>query len=382
MTEKQQPKQDQAPSEAEKPQAQAAAPEAPTGDPVKRLTIITLVVAAIFFIWYMLADRYTPWTDQARVQAYVIPITPQVSGRVLEVNVANNEIVESGATLFEIDPSDYVLAVENAKTNLEMAGQELGAGTASVATAQAQLVQAETNLEHVNTQSARVFELEERNLYSKSEGDKARAAIKAARAQVDSAQANLEKAKQSLGAEGENNPRIRSAMAALKKAQLDLSRTSVIAPAIGGITNLQIEKGYYAKAGAPAMTFVEADSIWIQANLKENNLAHIQPGSEVDILLDVMPGTLYKGVVRSIGFAVATENKNSVGSLQSVQSSSGWLRDPQRFPVIIEFAEPVPAGLRRVGGQVDVQIYNQDSPVLNTVGRVWIRLLSWVSFIY
>jgi multidrug resistance efflux pump len=244
------------------------------------------------------------------------------------------------------------------------------------------LVQAETNLDHVNAQSARVFELEERNLYSKSEGDKARAAIKAARAQVDSAQANLEKARQSLGAEGENNPRIRSAMATLKKAQLDLSRTKVIAPALGGVTNLQIEKGYYAKAGAAAMTFVEAESVWVQANLKENNLAHLQPGAEVDLLLDIMPGTLYKGVVRSVGFAVSTDNQGTVGSLQTVKSSTGWLRDPQRFPVIIEFAEPVPAGLKRVGGQVDVQVYNEESPILNAIGKVWITVLSWLSFIY
>ncbi|MBM7036785.1 HlyD family secretion protein [Vibrio ulleungensis] len=378
MTEKTQPESEEATKNDVTEQPTAA----PKADPVKRLTQMTLVIAGVFFIWYMFADRFTPWTDQAKVQAYVIPIVPQVSGRVLDVNVTNDQFVEAGTELFEIDPSDYILAVENAQTSLELAGQELGAGTASVATAQAGLVQAETNLEHVNAQSARVFELEERNLYSKSEGDKARAAIKAARAQVDSAQANLEKARQSLGAEGENNPRIRSAMATLKKAQLDLSRTKVIAPALGGVTNLQIEKGYYAKAGAAAMTFVEAESVWVQANLKENNLAHLQPGAEVDLLLDIMPGTLYKGVVRSVGFAVSTDNQGTVGSLQTVKSSTGWLRDPQRFPVIIEFAEPVPAGLKRVGGQVDVQVYNEESPILNVIGKVWITVLSWLSFIY
>jgi multidrug resistance efflux pump len=378
MTEKTQPESE----EATKNDVTEQPTEAPKADPVKRLTQMTLVIAGVFFIWYMFADRFTPWTDQAKVQAYVIPIVPQVSGRVLDVNVTNDQFVEAGTELFEIDPSDYILAVENAQTSLELAGQELGAGTASVATAQAGLVQAETNLDHVNAQSARVFELEERNLYSKSEGDKARAAIKAARAQVDSAQANLEKARQSLGAEGENNPRIRSAMATLKKAQLDLSRTKVIAPALGGVTNLQIEKGYYAKAGAAAMTFVEAESVWVQANLKENNLAHLQPGAEVDLLLDIMPGTLYKGVVRSVGFAVSTDNQGTVGSLQTVKSSTGWLRDPQRFPVIIEFAEPVPAGLKRVGGQVDVQVYNEESPILNAIGKVWITVLSWLSFIY
>jgi multidrug resistance efflux pump len=355
----------------------------PVKDPVKTLTRNVLIVVAIIFVWYIAADRYTPWTDQARVQAYVIPVVSQVSGRVLEINVTQDTKIAAGQPLFQIDPSDYLLAVEQAETSLELAGQEIGAGMATVVTAQAQVVTAETNLEHVNAQSARVFELEEKNLYSKSEGDKARAAIKNANAQLASAVANLDKARQSLGPQGEDNPRIRSAMAQLKKAQLDLSRTKVLAPSVGGVTNLQIEKGYYANAGAPVMTFVEADNVWIQANLKENNLANLKVGAPVDIVLDVMPGKVYTGKVKSIGFAVANDStQQAIGGLSNVTSSTGWLRDPQRFPVIIEFDHALPVGIQRVGGQADIQFYNQDSGVLNAIGKVWIRILSWFSYVY
>ncbi|MEZ9890239.1 HlyD family secretion protein [Vibrio breoganii] len=363
----------------------AQAPETPaeeTHDPVKKITRNVFIVVGLIFVWYLFADRHTPWTDEARVQAYVIPIIPQVSGKILEVNVAQDDVIERGSQLFRIDPADYELSVELAESELEIAGQEIGAGMASVVTAQAGLVEAQTNLEHVNVQSARVFELEQRKLYSKSDGDKARAAIKQAKAQVRSAEANLDKAKQSLGPEGAANPRVRTAVAKLKQTQLDLSRTRVLAPTNGGITNLQVDVGYYANPGAPVMTFIDADDSWIEANLKENNLANLKIGDPVDISLDITPGKIYKGKVRSIGFAVASGSTDAVGGLVTVKSGSGWLRDPQRFPVVISFDEELPKGLRRVGGQADVQFYTSDNFILNGIAKVYIRLLSWISYVY
>jgi len=353
-----------------------------TLDPVRKITKYVLIIVAILFLWYVVADRIAPWTDQARVQAYVIPIAPQVSGRVVEVNVVKDQVVEPGDVLLKISPSDYELAVETAEATLELAGQEIGAGTASVTTAQARLVEAVTNLEHMKTQSARVFELEKKQIMSRAEGDAARAVVKQAEAQVDSARAELEKAKQALGEEGEANPRIRSAIADLKKAQLDLSRTTMYAPSKGGITNLQIEEGYYASAGAPLMTFIEFDNVWIQANMRENNIANIEQGDPVDIVLDVAPGKVFKGRVSSVGFAVDSAATSEVGGLVSVESKSGWLRDAQRFPVIITFDDDSASGLRRLGGQADVLVYTSNNWIINPLGWLYIRLLSWFSYVY
>lgn len=353
-------------------------------DPVKRITKIVLIAVAFVFIWYVIADRHAPWSDQARVQTYVIPVVPQVSGRIIDVNVKKDQIVKAGEVLFRIDPSDYELAVETAESSLELAGQEIGAGVATVVTAQAQLVVAETNLEHIQAQSARVFELERKQVFSKSEGDKARAAIKQGKAQVRSAVAGLDKAKQALGAEGDNNPRIRSAMADLKKAQLDLSRTIVLAPSLGGITNLQVDVGFYANAGQPVMTFVEFDNIWLQVNLRENNLANIKMGDPVEISLDVQPGVIYSGTISSIGFAVNSSTPDAIGGLSSVEGTTGWLRDAQRFPVMITFDDlaSMPKGTLRLGAQADVQVYTGKNWFVNSMGWLWIRALSWLSYVY
>ena len=359
-----------------------SAPAVEAQDPVRKITKYILVFSALVFIWYIVADRHAPWSDQARVQTYVIPIVPQVSGRVTEVMVKQDQIVSPGDILFKIDPSDYELAVENAEAALELAGQEIGAGMASVVTAQAQLVVAETNVEHVNAQSARVFEMEEKNVLSHSDGDKARAAIKQSKAQVISAEANLDKAKQALGKEGNDNPRIRAAMAQLKKAQLDLSRTVVLAPSFGGITNLQIDTGFYAKAGAASMTFIEGNNAWVQVNLRENNLANLAIGNSVEIALDVNPGAIYQGKISSIGFAVDTSSTSAVGGLATVESKTGWLRDAQRFPVMISFDDDSTKGKRRLGGQADVQIYTGDNWFVNSLGWLWIRVLSILSYVY
>ncbi len=351
-------------------------------DPVRKISKHVLYVAFFLFVWYVIADRLAPWTDQARLQTYVIPIVSQVSGRVIEVNVDKDQIVHPGDILFKIDPADYELAVENAESSLELAGQEIGAGTASVTTAQAGVVVAETQLDHVKTQSARVYELEKQQVFSRSEGDKARAAVKAAEAQLVSARAGLEKAKQALGKKGKKNPRIRSALAALKKAQLDLSRTTIVAPSLGGITNLQIDAGHYASAGMALMTFIEADNVWIQANMRENNIANIEPGDAVDIALDVAPGKVFSGTVSSVGFAVDSSITGTVGELAKVDGKSGWLREAQRFPVIITFDDDSSRGLRRLGGQADVLIYTSNNWVINPLGWLWIRALSWFSYVY
>lgn len=361
---------------------EVAEPKEVQQDPVRKITKYLLLLTAFIFTWYIIADRHAPWSDQARLQTYVIPIVPQVSGRITEVLVKQDQLVKAGDILFRIDPSDYELAVENAEAALELAGQEIGAGMATVVTAQAQVVVAETNVEHVKAQSARVFELEIKDVLSHSDGDKARAAIKQSKAELISAKANLDKAKQALGPEGNKNPRIRSALAKLKKAQLDLSRTVILAPGDGGITNLQVDTGYFANIGVAAMTFIEGDNAWVQVNLRENNLANLAIGNSVEIVLDVNPGTVYQGKVSSIAFAVDTASTSAVGGLASVESKNGWLRDAQRFPVMITFEDDTSKGLRRLGGQADVQIYTGDNWFVNAMGWIWIRVLSILSYVY
>jgi multidrug resistance efflux pump len=227
-----------------------------------------------------------------------------------------------------------------------------------------------------------VFELEQQQIYSRARGDQARSAIIKAEAQLDRAQAELEKAKQTLGVKGNKNPKIRSAIAQLKKAQIDLSRTTIKAPSHGGITNLKIDEGHYASVGAPLMTFIEVENVWIKASLRENSIANVRAGTPVEFILDSAPGRVFQGKVNSMGFAVSHEKGGEIGDLETIESSASWLRDAQRFPVYITFNRESTTGHLRLGGQADVQFYSTDNWLINSLGWVWIRLLSWLSFVY
>lgn len=351
-------------------------------DPVRRVTKILLYVVGFLFIWYVMADRLAPWTDQASIQAYVIPIVPEVSGRIVTIDVDRNQEVKSGDILLEIDPIDYKLAVQQADASLQIAGQDIGAETASVSTAQAAVVEAQANLNHMLIQSKRVYEVVRKGVLPQYEQDRAIAAVETAKAQVASARSELTKAKSKLGLKGNKNPKFQSALSVLKQAQYNLARTKLYAPSDGGITNLNIDIGYYANKGTPVMTFVSVNDIWIQANLRENSVANIKKGNKVDIALDVAPGRIFKGTVSSVGFAVKQSSGGAVGDLETIESSSGWLRDSQRFPVIINFDDDSSKGLRRMGGQVDVQIYTGNNWIINALGWIWVRVLSWLSYIY
>ena len=349
---------------------------------IQRLTLGVLGFAAFILVWYLVADRFTPYTDQARVTGHIIPVVPRVSGNVVTLNVDVNQRVEAGDLLLQIDPSDYQLAVQQAEARLEQVTQELGGGVEQLTVAEAALSQAITQRDYVIAQSKRVYELEARGVLPVTDGDKARAEVEKARADVDGARAQLQQVEQRLGEQGANNAYLREALAALEDAKLDLSRTEIFAPSNGGVTSVNIAVGNYANAGQPIMTFVSSETVWIEAYMRENSLGNIKPGDPVDIALDMAPGRVFDGEVVSTGFAVDWKNAAQAGQLQSVSSENSWLRDAQRFPVIIRFKDDSASGLLRGGGQADVIVYTSGNWITNALAWLWMRFITIMSYAY
>ena len=202
-----------------------------------------------------------------------------------------------------------------------------------------------------------------------------------AEAQVATAEAELRRARAQLGAGGNENPAVRSAMAALEQAEFNLSRTVLRAPARGIIESLRLDVGHFAAAGQPLMTFVSTADLWIEADLRENNLANLEPGDEVEILLDVAPGRVFDGVIRSVGVGVAQGAPSSRGALPSVSQTTGWLRQPQQFPVVIDFGEDGPREQLRVGAQASIMVFTGRHFILNPLGHLVTRVLSLFSYV-
>lgn len=370
-------------SEDHPTETKPGAAKAAKTDPVRRFTGIVLVLLIILFIWYVLADRLAPWTDQARVWGPVVPLSPKVSGKVKEVLVVDNQAVEAGDLLLKIDARPYELAVQRAEAQLAIAGQSTGAETASVKAAEARLAQTRATLQQALLERERIERIFQQDPGAVSEANRERAQtdLSEAESAEATALAELERAQQQLGEGGEENAQVRDAAAALEQARIDLAETKLYAPSTGGISNLKVDEGQYAKAGTPLMTFVSFTDVWVQANLRENSMKNVEPGDKVDILLDQIPGQIFNGTVASKGFAVSQPSSGMTGDLVTIRADSGWLRDAQRFPVIIHFDDESAYGYRLGGGQADVQIYG-DNAVLNGLGWAWIRLMSILSYIY
>lgn len=349
--------------------------------PVKLVTILVLIISFLFLLWYIFSDRYVPYTDQGTVNGLMVPIAPRVSGYITGIYVRLHSHVRVGDTLFQIDRKPYRIAVEKAEANLDFTAQSVAARTASVKSAAGRLGVARAQLDRAQRNWDRVQTVMKENpgALSQSDRDQAETALSQATEQVASAEADLERAQQALGVSGEGNPQFRAAVKTLEQAQLNLAFTSVIATAEGYIESFSIDVGYYATPGQPIATLVSEGDIWIEADMKENNLSHMKPGDQVEFALDVAPGRIFKGKVRSIGYGVSTGNTNR-GDLPSVSGNQSWLRDPQRFPVIVTFNQEKMEPLLRLGGQADVIVYTGDHGFLNALGRFRIRLLSWLSY--
>ena len=354
-------------------------------DPVRKWTFILTGIALMLLAWYLVSDRRAPYTSQARVHALVVPIAPEVSGTIISVDVKNNQRVSAGQVLFKIDPERYQLAVQTAEADLQTARQSMGASTANVSAAEAALVSAQANLVRSEKDAIRFQRIKEEDpgAISQRRIESAEASLAAARGQVDSARANVEKARQDLGKTGEQNSRILQAQSALAQANLNFERTTVRAPEDGLVTDVRLNSGNYANASAPQMTFIAVDNIWIQADFTENNLGHIKPGNRVKIVFDVLPGEVFSGTVRELGFGVAVDSA-PLGSLPTISNDQSWLRSPQRYPVLVDFnvrAQPDMSRLR-VGSQASVVVFTGDNSLINTLASLQVWLNSKLTYLY
>ena len=351
--------------------------------PIVILTWTILLLSSVFFYWHVMADRHTPYTDLARVGEIYIPITPRVSGYLQKVNVKLHSHVEQDEILFEIDPRPYLLAVKQAEANFDNTAQQVGAQSAGVKSAASSVGVANAQLDRAQRNYDRVMRIHEKNpgAMSQSDIDRVETSLDQAVEKLASSEAKLEKAKTELGVTGMDNPQLRMALNQLQTAQLDLEFTKIYAMFDGYVESFNVDVGYYCNAGQAIATFVSSESKWIQADLKENNLSHIEIGDSVNYFLDVAPGRIFSGKIISIGYGVNSGNTTNKGELPSVNSSSTWLRDPQRIPVIIEISDPEAFKLCRNGGQVDVVVFSDDNKWLNKIGNLQIWVNSKLSYI-
>ena len=361
--------------------------EAGAAESVRKGTLLILTVILLTLVWYLLADRFTPYTRQARVQGFIVGIAPKVAGLVTEVWVDNNQEVQAGQRLFKIDPSQYEIALQRARSDLENTGRQVDAGSAGVESARANLRAAQANARKADQDAGR-----QERMYREDPGsisvrrlEVSRATKEQAHAQVAAAEAEIQRAIEQMGGDADDNAQLKTAQSAVDKAALDLDNTVVEAPSRGIITDLRADVGQFAGAGSPVMTLIAIHNVWINAEFTENNLGLLRVGSPVDLVFDAIPGQVFAGRLGSIGLGVSEGQAQPAGNLPTIDNNRDWLRQSQRFPVVITFDPGQQEALKknvRIGGQVEAMAYSDGHPLLERLGKLYMRLMSWLSYLY
>jgi multidrug resistance efflux pump len=284
-----------------------------------RLATLVVVLLAFILGWFAW-EHYTraPWTRDARVRADVVTLSADVSGRIVKLGVQDNQHVEKGQLLLEIDPARYTLAVDRSKRSVEVAKASLGQSQASIVASEALLKQRQSEEQRRRT-------LKERSAVSGEEWEKASTEVSVAQADLLRNQAILVLAEAN----------VQLAIAALTQSELDLQRTRVESPVTGFVTNLLTRQGDYATAGGPLLALVDSDSFYVSGYFEETKLPRIAEGDRVDI--ELMSGESFGGTVQSIAFAIADrENLPGGRLLANINPSYTWVKLAQRVPVRIK----------------------------------------------
>jgi membrane fusion protein (multidrug efflux system) len=318
----------------------------------KTKIIIALVLAAMIggFAFYHYSGL-TRSTENAYINADVVSVAAQVSGRVTAVYVKDNQHVRKGDALFDIDPEPFAIALQRAEADLAQAKQSARQDNAEVSVARAQIAQIESDLANARTSYARDKELVAQHFLSQQSLDDAQTKQQSLQAALEQARAKLTKAL-SAPQKPEERGDVLKAQAAIEQAKLDLEHTHVAAAQDGQISNLTLTAGSLVGAGAPLFALIAENSFHIDANFKETELPGIHPGQDVDIKIDMYPGQHFKGTVDSLSGGTGT-----AFSLLPPQNATGnWVKIAQRVPVRIKLAPTDADHPLRIGATATVSV--------------------------
>lgn len=347
--------------------------------PSARWVLLFFVLAAVavgIALWRHYTVRET--TDDANVDAHIAPVSARVSGTVTAVNVDDNQYVERGALLVQLDPRDYEVAIDRAKAELADAAANARAahtgvpvatiGTSSalqtahanvnaaekeVDAARARVREAQANYTRTQQDLQRFAQLVKKDEISQQQYDAAVAANAAARATLDAAQATVATAQShvvqaqeqvrnaqtapeqvaiSQAKAGASTALVQQRQAALAQAQLNLQYTTIKAPVTGVVSKRSVELGQVVQAGQPLLSIVNLEDIWVTANFKETQLKEMKKGQEAVIHVDAY-GKDFKGRVDSIGGGTGAR----FSLLPPENATGNFVKVVQRVPVKIVF---------------------------------------------
>jgi len=332
-----------------------------------------------------------PRTNDAMIRANIVGIAPEVSGRIVEFHVEDNQYVKQGELLYVIDPRPYQAKLAQARAELLLAEKDVDSRRASSGSAEsaierlehqraaagAEVKRIEAEDEYLHNYLERLEPLAEKQYVtadqlkqakskyaaSRAELADARAKALSARSAIDEAKSESRRAVSLIAQVGDVNARIEAARAVVAAAELDVEYCSVRAPFGAYVTNLNTREGEYARAGTQIFALVDDRHWYAVANFKETYLQSIHPGQEAEVFLIAYPGKRYKGVVTGIGWANYPDNAKQQGVLPEVQRTLNWVILASRFQVRIEIPGRDPKHPLRMGMTAFVTVLDRPAEI-------------------
>jgi multidrug resistance efflux pump len=322
------------------------------------LAVILLAVVLGSAMWRLYME--SPWTRDATVRAYVVPMAPEVEGRIVELPLTDNQLVHKGDLLMRIDPTNFSIAVRQAEAALRQAQAtlqnieaQMAIQQAQISASQAQVDQAKATLVFAQQQAARYQDLMQKGAGTVQNAQQFTSQLRQQQAALESAQAALKVAERQIevlkAQRASTEASIAQATAQLDQARTNLARTEIRSPVNGWVTNLLARLGDYVSVGRNVISVVDADSFWVDAYFDETQLASVHEGDPAKIKL-MGYSQIVQGEVGSVARAINVSNAQpDQQGLATVNPIFTWVRLAQRMPVRVRI-DQTPAGVRLVAG--------------------------------
>jgi membrane fusion protein (multidrug efflux system) len=327
--------------------------------PSMRMTLLVIVpalIAAVVLAYYLLGGRYVS-TDNAYIGAQKVLITPEVSGKVVRIAVTEGQLLKPGDELFAIDAEPYRLAAQEAEARLVRVQGEFASLKANLGSVSRQADLSRQSLAAAQAEFDRKTALLGNRISSPSDLDRSRVALMLAKAQLE----QLEQQERTLRIQLlgdpdlaiEKYPQFIEATVALDRARRDLANTVLRAPIAGMATQVaSIQMGRYLTAGTAVFSVIASEGVWIDANPKETDLAHVRRGQPVTITVDAFPDRQWMGTVGAISPGTGAQ----FAILPPQNAAGNWIKIVQRVPMRIEFAPGQDLRRLRAGMSATVEI--------------------------
>lgn len=313
------------------------------------LAVAPLMAALIGLYVYATGGRYVS-TENAYVKADKVAISTDVTGRVIEVKIIDNQLVKAGDLLFRLDPEPFKLSLDEAEARVRSTRTEIEAMRAQYRQKQQELAKTEIDIKFAQTEFDRQQQLIKQGYASRAKFEAAQHLLNQAQQQAKTVREEIAEVAANLGGSAgtplEQNPKYLQAISKRDDAALDLRRVDVYAPINGIVTRMTLQPGEHVERGTPVFSVVRTTSMWVEANLKETELTYVRVGQPAKITVDAYPGYSWNAKVESISPATGAEF-----SLLPPQNATGnWVKVVQRVPVRLaieprEDAPPLRAGI-------------------------------------